>query len=87
MLLIDRLYERITTQEFGGDEWALVPVLYYLYGVLYSWISLAAAGRTIGLATCGLKVVNNSDGCHIGGWRALWRALVEPLSRVSIVGI
>lgn len=46
---------------------------------LYWWVSIALAGKTIGKALLGLRVVT-SDGGILSSWRSALRAVAMPLS-------
>lgn len=47
--------------------------------VLYWWVSIALAGKTIGKALLGLRVVTG-EGEVLSGWRSALRAVAFPLS-------
>ncbi len=49
------------------------------WGFLYFWVSLTIAGRTLGMAIVGLRVVCR-DGLPLGAWRAFVRVLTFPLA-------
>eukprot|EP00578_Thalassiosira_sp_NH16_P004327 CAMPEP_0181134478 /NCGR_PEP_ID=MMETSP1071-20121207/32110_1 /TAXON_ID=35127 /ORGANISM="Thalassiosira sp., Strain NH16" /LENGTH=329 /DNA_ID=CAMNT_0023221001 /DNA_START=20 /DNA_END=1009 /DNA_ORIENTATION=+ len=67
-------------------DWVGYPVFLYLWKLIYEAGSLAATGRTIGLALLGLRVVKSSNGMRVGPLQALWRTAVEPFCLITVVG-
>lgn len=62
--------------EQSGPQW-FVPLA--VVGLLYTWLSVAVAGRTPAMAVLGVRVVAR-DGHPLSSRRALVRTLVLPLS-------
>jgi uncharacterized RDD family membrane protein YckC len=61
----------------------VVAVLYVAWQFLYFGYSWAVSGRTFGMATLGIRVVN-ADGTAIEPRRGIVRALVFPLSFLTL---
>jgi uncharacterized RDD family membrane protein YckC len=57
----------------------VVAVIFAVWSFLYFGYSWAASGRTLGMATLGLRVVR-ADGAVLDPWRGYLRSLVFPLS-------
>jgi uncharacterized RDD family membrane protein YckC len=64
------------TAGHGGPWWALAAAA---FAALYWWIGLAVAGRTVGKALVGLRVVRR-DGSALGARVALIRVVAFPFS-------
>jgi uncharacterized RDD family membrane protein YckC len=56
------------------------------FAIIYYWASVTMTGRTFGKALLGLRVTR-SDGSPVGGWSALVRVLVFPLSLIMGLGL
>lgn len=76
---IVNLITRLTFPSDRGGWWWLIPLCAWLF--LYSWYSYALAGKTIGKALFGLKVVRG-DGSTLGAKRAALRVVSFPVSWV-----
>lgn len=63
----------------GREAGAIALVLLALWAFIYLWVGLALAGRTLGMALVGLRVVTR-EGEPITGRQALVRTLVFPFS-------
>jgi uncharacterized RDD family membrane protein YckC len=74
----------------GGPSDPLSAVFLAVFAFLYVYLSLAIAGRTLGKAIAGLRVVG-ADGSPLISRRALWRTLALPLSLIpfglGLVGV
>ena len=66
----------------GGPAWAALGVA---FAGLYWWLCLAVAGRTLGKAILGMRVVN-VDGTPVGPGAAFIRTLVFPFSFILGIG-
>ncbi len=53
---------------------------------LYFWVGVAISGRTPGMGVAGIKVVS-ADGSPVSPGHAALRALVLPISAVTVVGL
>jgi len=92
MLLVETLINRVRnarqdSDSFNSDEWVFYPALYFGWTFLYTAGSLAATGRTIGNAICGMRVIDNRSGTRVGPLQALVRSALEPISTLSIIGL
>lgn len=77
---VDYLLETVVgvAAEFDDlGEWRAVVALAWLF--LYWWISIALAGKTIGKALLGLRVVTR-EGEILSSWQSALRAVSLPLS-------
>ncbi len=61
------------------DHRAVMGVLAVLWQIVYLAAPTALTGRTVGKAVLGLRVAER-DGSPVGGWHALVRTLVFPIS-------
>jgi uncharacterized RDD family membrane protein YckC len=77
------LIQLVTARSTEGFEIGATTsaILFLAWFLVYFGVSWIAAGRTIGMALFGLRVVCR-DGSHLGPGRAAVRALTFPLSFV-----
>jgi uncharacterized RDD family membrane protein YckC len=66
----------------GGPAWAALGIA---FAGFYWWVCLAVAGRTLGKALLGMRVVN-VDGTPVGPGAAFIRTLVFPFSFILGIG-
>ena len=77
---VDLLFRVVLGTDLSEDRSGLVwGIALATWAFLYTYISLAVAGRTIGKGLIGLRVVT-SDGGTLPGWRAFVRTAAFPLS-------
>lgn len=75
------LVELVTARRSGGFEIGAAPsaILFAVWFLLYFGLSWATAGRTVGMALVGLRVVGR-DGSDLRPAKAAVRAITFPLS-------
>ena len=64
---------------FTTDTPKLAGLVLVIWAFVYCAYPLAVSGRTFGMAVVGLRAVRR-DGTELGGWHAVVRVLVFPLS-------
>ena len=67
----------------GSEVGAIAVLLLVLWAFIYMWVGLALAGRTLGMAFVGLRVVTR-EGAPITGTQAFVRTIVFPFSFVIL---
>jgi uncharacterized RDD family membrane protein YckC len=66
----------------ASDSGTLSTLVFLVWAFAYFAYPVAVAGRTVGMAALGLKVVRAGDGSDLGPGAAVLRALSLPLSFV-----
>jgi uncharacterized RDD family membrane protein YckC len=80
IFFIVELFVRTDLESMRGREAGAVALLLLaLWAFIYLWVGLALAGRTLGMALVGLRVVTR-QGAPVTGRQALVRTLVYPFS-------
>jgi uncharacterized RDD family membrane protein YckC len=78
------LVTTLSGHQFRITELPVLPwLLFTLWGVFYCTYPVAAAGKTLGMAVVGLRVVR-PDGSRVGGGRAFVRLVALPLSFITL---
>jgi uncharacterized RDD family membrane protein YckC len=81
---IQFLVTTLSGHQFRLTELPVVPwLLFTLWAVFYCTYPVAAAGKTLGMAIVGLRVVR-PDGSRVGGRGAFVRLLALPLSFITL---
>lgn len=73
--------------EWSPHGWRHMAYLYATWSFLYFTVSLAATGRSVGLALYGLMVVKSGNGEKVDLFRAAIRTSTFPVSVASIIGV
>lgn len=79
--LILWIVQLVTARDVQATDLGTVPsaILFGTWYLVYFWLSWAVAGRTVGMAVFGLRVVRR-DGSDLPPSRAAVRAITFPLS-------
>jgi uncharacterized RDD family membrane protein YckC len=81
---IQFLVTTLSGHPFHLTELPVLPwLLFILWSVIYCTYPVAAAGKTLGMAVVGLRVVR-PDGSRVGGRRAFVRFVALPLSFLTL---